>query len=90
MSAADEVWQERGLLAARTLIGNRDEQAGTRPLATPSNAWCLSRAPWLLSAAANVRIRVHPLRQFQSDPLSPPARSALSLAGFLGFLGRTY
>jgi hypothetical protein len=39
---------------------------------------------------ANVCIPVHPLRQFQSDPLSPPARTARCLAGFLGFLGRTY
>ena len=39
---------------------------------------------------STVRIRAQPIRQFQSDPLSPLARSALSLAGFLGFLGRTY
>ena len=39
---------------------------------------------------AGDRIPVRPFRQFQIDPLSPPARSALSLAEFLGFLGWTY
>jgi hypothetical protein len=31
----------------------------------------------------------HPIRQIQSDPLSPPARSPRWMAGFLGFLWLT-
>jgi hypothetical protein len=41
------------------------------------------------SSPETVRIRAHLLRQFQSDPLSPPVRPARWMAGFLGFLGRT-
>ena len=41
------------------------------------------------SSLETVRIRSHLLRQFQSNPLSPPARSPRWMAGFLGFLGQT-